>query len=227
MEDFLIPVLISWKGPGCEIYVCTNDTETLLESEYHVIWSKPGKLYFRFLVDSQYLTSNEYSTEFYNGTLHNFVQVDSLPDEISQIKYLTLQELEILDQEIFGTESNGHIRACQVNDCFREAAEKIFSLLKMNVERKKFKKYIRGIIKIQAFIKGYLSRKRYKVVRMRFNLEIMRKKKPMKIVLIGKLPRKTLPKRVLSFQEFKEKFNGKGKEKVYQFNLRINKLPLM
>lgn len=229
MEDSsLIPVLISWRAGGNQVFVCSDYGQKPIKEGFAVVWSTIGKLYFRFLVDNVYRTATQYPTELNNAVLYNYILVESLPDELSQIKYLTLQELEILDEELFGSNTLGHDQTEKVYDCFSEAAEKICSLLKMNVQRNKYRKTVRYLIKIQAFFRGFLSRKRYAFLKSKRKTQTMRKKNPIRMILPFNSTRKTLPKLLPNFNEFRkglEKIDKK--EKFYQLNIRITKRPLV
>lgn len=221
METYsLNPILITWKDPGNEIFIIANNQRTKAENGFAVVWAQPGTLFFQFIVDNHYKISQHYKIIIKDGVVQNFIEVDSLPDEISQIKHLTVQEIETIDQELFFDEL-GKSKAFKIFDYFSQAAEKIYALLKMNAEKKKYKRKLAKIVKIQSAIKMFLCRNRFWNLRLRLKHSVLLDKP--KIRVIGGPFRKTLPRVLPRFKEFRKAF---GKNNFYQLNIRIKRLPL-
>ena len=209
-------VLISWKGPEKNVFLMGNRKILPVVDGYVVVWTGTGTFFFQFLVNGQTVTAGHYPKQLKNGEAFNYIEVEPVPEEFSQIKFLTLTEIEIIDQEVFGPKGCGG-KVSKISDYFQEAAEKIVSLLKMNAKRKSFKKILRSVRVIQRWIRTKYSKEKLKISKKNFPKILKAKqclrRKQGKIRSLGRI--------VLSFSEFKRQ--AKKEAKVYQLNLRINK----
>ena len=213
-SDFLIPALIAWKDPGTADFVeILNKDRIKLNNCYAIAWASIGKLYFRFIAGDEVKISCFYSKEVYDNADYNIIFVESLPDEISQIKHLTLEEIEIIDEELFGHRSNtGRAKALKPYDYAREAAEKIYSLLKMNCGRRKYLKILKSVKKIQSSVRRYLYRKLNEKLRKEQENKRTLKQRAMKSIEMNRMPRKLIPSKDL--KELRSHFQRKPQ--VYQ-----------
>lgn len=223
MEDEEVNnVLISWKGPENNVFLMCYGKILPVIDGYAVVWTGTGTFFFQFLVNGQTVTADHYPKKQKNGVVFNSIEVEPIPEEFTQIKFLTLKEIEIIDQEVFGPKGCGG-KVEKIRDYFQEAAEKIVSLLKMNVLKNKFEKVLRSVKIIQRWIRRCLMKNKGRAMRESFGMRknfplILRAKKCVK----GKHGKsKTLGRVVMSFQELKEVV--KKKPKVYQVNLRVSK----
>ncbi|OMJ85403.1 hypothetical protein SteCoe_13314 [Stentor coeruleus] len=212
----LIPVLISWKGPGENVYVCKDREKYLISDGYRVLWVPQGELIFNFLVDDVYQISELYDKVTIDETQYNYLIVEKLPDEISQIKYLTLQEIEIIDQEMFQYEQpTGREQVNKITESFEEDSfyrNSISDIIK-NPSSENF--MLKSIIKIQSAIRRFLSERKYKVLIKSLNGSILLKKHEYKIPLkfnrsvIRKDPIKIIP----NFKDFRKMIHKTLKDK--------------
>lgn len=207
-------VLVSWKGPENNVYLLYNQEKTLVVNGYAVIWAPAGPVFFQFSVNGTILLSDHYPKKQKNGIFFNYIQVDPLPDEFSQIKFLTLKEIEIIDQEVFGPKGcDGKVE--KIKDYFQEAAQKIVSLLKTNVCKKKYKRTLASIRLIQNWTRSILKNKKEFIGLKKFS------SLKGKLMFPGKPKLRTLTRIVQNFQEFRSEL--KKKSRIYQLNIRLGK----
>lgn len=210
-------VLVSWKGTEKNVFLLYNEEKILVVNGYAVIWAKAGSVYFQFSVNGTMVIADHYPKKLKNGIFFNYIEVEPLPEEFAQIKFLSLQEIEIIDQEVFGPRGcDGKVE--KIQDYFQEAAQKIVSLLKMNVCRNKYRRVLRNIRIIQKWIRSILMRKK-KFIRIK---KIFCCSLKGKLMFPGKSAKsRTLTRIVQNFQEFREGL--KKKPKFYQLNIRVGK----
>jgi hypothetical protein len=186
-------VLITWKGNEESVFVLYLDRICQVLNGCAVLWAPKGTLNFRFMVNGYGVVAEHYPVIIQNGRLYNTIYVDELPEEFSQMKFLTVKEIEIIDEEVFGSSLNENEQSLN----FQKSGQKILALLKMNVERRRFKKIIRKIKLIQKKVREFLMSRKIKVIRKR--LPIIRYAK-VKVSIIK--CKKILPRIVKKFYEF-------------------------
>lgn len=212
----LTPVLISWKGPGENVYICKDREKYLIKDGYRVLWVPQGKLLFTFLVDDLHQISDLYDKVSIDKTEYNCLTVEKLPEEISQIKHLTLQEIEIIDQEMFCTEHpTGREKAHKISGSFQEDSFYRNSIPEIIKDPNSNSLILKSLIKIQSAIRRFLSERKYKVLIKRLNGSILLKKHEYKIPskfnkkISIKKPKKIIP----NFKDFSAMIHKTHKEK--------------
>lgn len=157
METGRVPIPIVWPHGGTEVYVTgdfssyslimlTGDTE-----KFCVIWCEPGMHHYRFLVDGSYICDNTKPKTLVDDILYNTIEVADLPQPISNLHLLSLEELEKLDSQLF---INPEIDT-------EKKAQKVKSFLLRVVAQKKFQTAKKAANKIKAWIKGRKVRKHF------------------------------------------------------------------
>lgn len=189
--------LISWKGNEENVFVLYSDKQVKIVSGYAVVWAPEGNLYFRFLVNGYDIVSNHYPVIIRNGRLFNFIYVEPIPDAFSQIKLLTVKEIEIIDHEVFGSALESDESASL---SWKISGIKILALLKMNLERRRFKSILKKVRLIQKKIREFLKWRRIRITRK--NIPIIRFAK-LKVSLFNS--KKILPHIVEKFEHFRLK----------------------
>ena len=189
--------LITWKGNEEEVFVLCSDKQVKIASGYAVVWAPEGNLYFRFLVNRYEIVANHYPVIIRNGQLFNFIYVDPIPDGFSQLKLLTVKEIEIIDHEVFGSALESEESA---NLSWKFSGFKILSLLKMNLERRRYKRILKKIRLIQKKIREFLMWRR--IIITRKNIPVIRYAK-LKVSLFN--TKKILPHIVEKFEHFRMK----------------------
>jgi Glycogen recognition site of AMP-activated protein kinase len=152
-----VPIPIVWPHEGSEVYV-TGDFNsyslTLLTGEkekYCVIWSNPGICLYRFMVDGSYMCDSSKPTTVCDDIIYNFIEVTQLPQPISNLHLLSLEDLEKLDSQLF---INPQV-------LIENKIIKIKSFLLGVFIRKRFLKIRNACIRLQSWYKNVLQLKRY------------------------------------------------------------------
>jgi len=106
MEEGLVAVPVVWKYPGREVYV-TGDlnafamTELVGEQEKTVVfWLRPGLYFYRFLVDGSFTFDPLKDCVREDSAWYNRLVVDKLPEELSFLSSLSLEQMEEMDKAL-------------------------------------------------------------------------------------------------------------------------------
>lgn len=157
MEEGKVPIPVVWPHGGSEVYVTGdfNSYSLLLltgeKDKFCVIWCSPGTCIYRFLVDGSYMCDKTKPTIASEGTLYNFIEVVELPQPISNLHLLSLEELENLDNQLFANPQQE----------IEKRIHKAKAFLRRVVQRKKFLYIKNAAIRIQSWIKAKRQRKKY------------------------------------------------------------------
>lgn len=157
METGRVPIPIVWPHGGSEVYVTgdfnsyslmmlTGDSE-----KFCVIWCDPGVHLYRFLVDGSYVCDHTKPTTLSEDTLYNTTEVADLPQPISNLHLLSLEELEKLDSQLF----------VNPQDDIDRKVGKVKSFLLRVVAQRKFRNAKKAVNKIKAWVKGRKVRKHF------------------------------------------------------------------
>lgn len=109
MDERLTPFCLMWDAPATSIFVSgsfNNFSFTFVEPEKRVlvVWAKPGRLHYHFLVDGSVEVIKSSPSELVGGLEYNYSDIVPLPEELGDIAMLTPSELEILDNELFNAD---------------------------------------------------------------------------------------------------------------------------
>jgi hypothetical protein len=158
MEPGKVPVPIVWPYDGSEVYVTgefNTFSLTLLtgdKEKFCVVWCNPGSYLYRFCVDGSYTCDPNKPTLLSENVTYNQFEVADLPEPISNLQQLSLEELEKLDSQLFERPEIELDRRLH----------KLKGFLRKVVQRKKFLKIRNAAIIVQAWVKGMKQRRRYK-----------------------------------------------------------------
>lgn len=112
MEAHLTPFCLTWETlrSTSAIYVSgsfngyeLSEVDPIKGS--FVAWVKPGRLHYRFVVDGCVEVNKSEPWELIEMGEYNYADISELPDELCNIALLTSSELEMLDKELFNTDS--------------------------------------------------------------------------------------------------------------------------
>jgi hypothetical protein len=157
MEPGRVPIPIVWPHGGNEVYVTgdfncyslvmlTGDAE-----KFCVVWCDPGVHLYRFMVDGSYKCDLNKPVKESEDVLYNVVEVADLPQPISNLHLLSLEDLEKLDSQLFQVSQQD----------LEKRIYKIKAFLRRVVDQKRFKQKKYLINKIKAWLKGRKQRKRF------------------------------------------------------------------
>lgn len=157
METGRVPIPIVWPHGGNEVYVTgdfnsyslvmlTGDIE-----KFCVVWCDPGVHLFRFLVDGSYKCDPTKPVKVSEEVSYNYIEVADLPQPISNLHLLSLEDLEKLDSQLFQVSQQD----------LEKRIHKIKAFMRRVVDQKKFKTLKNATNKIKALVKGRNQRKRF------------------------------------------------------------------
>jgi len=152
-----VPIPIVWPHGGSEVYVTGDFTNYSLmmltgdSEKFCVVWCDPGTQLYRFLVDGSYVCDHTKPTVLSEDTLYNSIEVADLPQPISNLHLLSLEELEKLDSQLF----------VNPQDEIDKKALKVKSFLLRVVAQTKFKNAKKAVNTIKAWVKGRKVRKNF------------------------------------------------------------------
>jgi hypothetical protein len=109
MDERLTPFCISWPKAATSIFVSGSFNNFMFthikpETGFIVIWTKPGRIHYHFLVDGKLLVNQDEAFENAFDGEYNYADVKPLPEELGDLAMLTPLEIETLDSELFNSD---------------------------------------------------------------------------------------------------------------------------
>mmetsp|Transcript_7183 Transcript_7183/g.13177 ORF Transcript_7183/g.13177 Transcript_7183/m.13177 type:complete len:226 (-) Transcript_7183:2074-2751(-) len=169
--ESLTPVVFSWSEPCSEAFV-TGDFNQFALTEMEgealktaVVWVAPGTYFYRFMIEGSYRTHGERPTVLKYGRAYHPLTVEKLPPEISNLMYMSAEELEKIDFELFATETDSETSMIlddeeRTNPAHNLPVRKV-GCKYFHQDLKSFKPVKAAVTKIQALVRRFLCRKRY------------------------------------------------------------------